>query len=417
MPLARCDRVLFLEGGRILLDAPRDAALAWLAREPARLPAAEAADARRRSGRERRRAAAVCDDVAFALRRPTGAERRLARAAARRGRRARAGRTAPGRRRSRGSRRGCSSRTDGAVERARARVATCRRTRGGTSSANASWTRSRSAVGGDRGRARAALAAVGLAGLRRPASARPLERRARAARPGLRARGRAGRARSSTSRRAASTRPARPSSPRCSGRDAGAPGDARRHARSRLRRRGRPTARCALGADGSRCMPRPSALGRGGMRLAAAAWAALVARPGRAGAPARGDRARSYRERRGSRRARPRRKELALVATLAAVAAAGRVLFAAGAGRAAGDGDRGRGRRRARRRARASRPARSAALASNFFLGPGHVDALADARLGQHAAPPAACSRPLLRDRSAFAAACCFVLGFAFQRP
>src|SRR5205085_4065391 len=30
-PLAHVDRVLFMDGGRILLDAPRDEALAWLA--------------------------------------------------------------------------------------------------------------------------------------------------------------------------------------------------------------------------------------------------------------------------------------------------------------------------------------------------------------------------------------------------
>jgi energy-coupling factor transport system ATP-binding protein len=37
--LARCDRVLFLEGGELVLDAPRDEALAWLARyRPAYLP-------------------------------------------------------------------------------------------------------------------------------------------------------------------------------------------------------------------------------------------------------------------------------------------------------------------------------------------------------------------------------------------
>jgi energy-coupling factor transport system ATP-binding protein len=40
MPLERCDRVLFLEGGRILLDAPRENALAWLAaNRPGYLPA------------------------------------------------------------------------------------------------------------------------------------------------------------------------------------------------------------------------------------------------------------------------------------------------------------------------------------------------------------------------------------------
>ncbi|MEK6275475.1 MAG: ATP-binding cassette domain-containing protein [Actinomycetota bacterium] len=40
MPLERCDRVLFLESGRILLDAPREDALKWLAaNRPGYLPA------------------------------------------------------------------------------------------------------------------------------------------------------------------------------------------------------------------------------------------------------------------------------------------------------------------------------------------------------------------------------------------
>ena len=39
MPLERCDRVLFLEGGRVLLDAPRAQALDWLAaNRPGYLP-------------------------------------------------------------------------------------------------------------------------------------------------------------------------------------------------------------------------------------------------------------------------------------------------------------------------------------------------------------------------------------------
>src|SRR4029453_19207597 len=33
LPLERCDRVLFLEGGRLLLDAPHDEALEWLAEQ------------------------------------------------------------------------------------------------------------------------------------------------------------------------------------------------------------------------------------------------------------------------------------------------------------------------------------------------------------------------------------------------
>ena len=39
LPLERCDRVLFLEGGRLLLDAPRDPGLDWLAaHRPGYLP-------------------------------------------------------------------------------------------------------------------------------------------------------------------------------------------------------------------------------------------------------------------------------------------------------------------------------------------------------------------------------------------
>ena len=33
LPLERCDRVIFLDGGRVVLDAPRDEALSWLAAE------------------------------------------------------------------------------------------------------------------------------------------------------------------------------------------------------------------------------------------------------------------------------------------------------------------------------------------------------------------------------------------------
>ena len=44
LPLERCDRVLFLEGGRILLDAPREPALDWLAaNRPGYLPGEAAA--------------------------------------------------------------------------------------------------------------------------------------------------------------------------------------------------------------------------------------------------------------------------------------------------------------------------------------------------------------------------------------
>ena len=39
-PLAHADRVLFMERGRIVLDAPRDEALAWLAANRPLLPAA-----------------------------------------------------------------------------------------------------------------------------------------------------------------------------------------------------------------------------------------------------------------------------------------------------------------------------------------------------------------------------------------
>ena len=68
---------LFMERGRIVLDAPRDEALAWLARAPAALPAAR-----------RRRSSAALRDVRFAYGDRVVLDGVVARGAARRGGRA-----------------------------------------------------------------------------------------------------------------------------------------------------------------------------------------------------------------------------------------------------------------------------------------------------------------------------------------
>lgn len=64
LPLARCDRVLYLEAGRVLLDAPRAEALEWLAEHRPRYLPREAAEPGSPAGRGE----TVCrlDDVAFA---------------------------------------------------------------------------------------------------------------------------------------------------------------------------------------------------------------------------------------------------------------------------------------------------------------------------------------------------------------
>jgi energy-coupling factor transport system substrate-specific component len=158
-------------------------------------------------------------------------------------------------------------------------------------------------------------------------------------------------------------------------------------------------------------MPRLAAIAAGGAAVAAAAWVALV--PDQAGFPlllaAMGllVAGAAWLET-GSGAS----KEIVLVATLAAVAAAGRVLFAAipgvqpvtvivvAAGAALG--------------ARAGFATGAlAALASNFFLGQGPWTPWQMLGWGACGLAGAALA-PLLRRRLAFAAVC-FVLGFAFS--
>ena len=105
-------------------------------------------------------------------------------------------------------------------------------------------------------------------------------------------------------------------------------------------------------------------------------------------------------------------RELAVVATLAAGAAAGRVLFAADPGRAAGDGDRDR-RRRVARPARRGGDRCARRLRLEPVPRPGNLDAAADARLGPCGAVGALLG-PALRSRWALAAVGA-VLGFAFS--
>ena len=59
-PLARADRVLFMDGGRIMLDAPRDEAIAWLAASTGR---STFRTRRRSSARVARRRFAYGDNV------------------------------------------------------------------------------------------------------------------------------------------------------------------------------------------------------------------------------------------------------------------------------------------------------------------------------------------------------------------
>ena len=168
-----------------------------------------------------------------------GSRRRLARAPAGRGRRAHR----PERRRqddAREDRRpGCWS-----PRRAKSSVtdasATCRRIPAATSSPSAPSDEASLAVGGDLVRARAALARVGLAGSRAAPSARPLERRAGAARARQRARRRADVLVLDEPTRGVDP-PRKSELAELLRRESARPRDARRHARPRLRgRRRRP---------------------------------------------------------------------------------------------------------------------------------------------------------------------------------
>ena len=323
------------------------------------------------------------------LRRTTApvARRRLARAPARRDRRAHGSERRRARRRSRSSSPGSSSPQAGASS-ARAARATCSRIRAATSSPSVPSARSRSASAATSCRARAALAAVGLAGLERrhprDLSSGERERLALAtvlvAEPDV----------------LVLDEPTRGVDP------------PRKSELAELLRAQAPTratlvvthdlvfAGDVADRESSSSSPGARACLAGRLRpvaasLAAAAWVAIDPAQAAPAAAPRGDGA----ARRGAAwlEAGPNAsKEIALVATLAAAAAAGRVLLRRRAGGAAGDGDRDRGRcgaRSARRlRDRSGRRARVELLPR-----PGALDAVADARLGRAAASAGALSR------------------------
>ena len=72
LPLEYCDRVVFLEGGRVLLDAPRDDAVRWLARNrPAYVETAPEARAGEEVDGE---VVSLLDDVSFSYGGETGVE-------------------------------------------------------------------------------------------------------------------------------------------------------------------------------------------------------------------------------------------------------------------------------------------------------------------------------------------------------
>ena len=210
-----------------------------------------------------------------------------------------------------------------------------------------------------------------------------LERRAGAARARRRARRRAGRCSSSTSRPGASTRPARPSWPSfCGVTSADRATLIVTHDLVFAGRRRRPRSSDLEAAGGCACLGSPPS-------------AALRPRsrrpPGSAIDPAQSGPAAARLRRRDCsspggawlETGPDASKEIALVATLAAAAAAGACAVRGRSGRAAGDGDHGRAP--ARRSAARAGVATGALAAPRVELlpRPGPVDAVADARLGR----------------------------------
>ena len=198
--LSFATRVLYLERGRMLLDAPRAGGdrVARGHRPAAVRRGHDRCRQRQRSVRRRRH-----DRRRMVLvRRSLGARGRLARGPPRRGRRTRRAERVrkidTGQARGRAARASTRPRAQAAVARG-----TSRRTPGATSRASARSTRSRSASAATGTRALDALDAVGLALGRRAPPARPLERRAGAARDrgGCRGRARPARPRRADARR------------------------------------------------------------------------------------------------------------------------------------------------------------------------------------------------------------------------
>ena len=261
------------------------------------------------------------------------------------------------------------------------------------------------AVNGDEQRARAALDRVGLGWADGAASARPLERRARAACP-RRGRGRrARRARSSTSRRAAST----PSGRRRSAR--GSSSTPRRGRRSSSRRT---TASCRRTVGSDFVFQKHKRLVRGralASRVAASLPAAALGarRLGGARPCPRRDRDAAGRGRRPRRRVRVARGRHRLRARPDARRDAGRPrrrgprALRADPERPAGDRDRRRLGRRARAAARLRRR-RAGRDRVELLPRPGRRTRRGRCSRGAAAACSPACSRELLRRRLAFAA-------------
>ena len=320
------------------------------------------------------------------------------------------GRTARASRRSQSSRPGCSSAQGGQCDANGPRDVP----------APGPGPVSRARAGRRRGRARSrslrvrdrALAEVGLAGLRGPASARSLERRARASRSRDRARDRARPARARRADAGHRSRAQGSSLPRCF--------EASRTPRATLvvthdgafARSGCRSNRVARRRAGGPCMrsqhrphrlPRRARRSQRGRLCDARVGARACSSPPSRSSPA---------LRRGSTAGRSRAKEITVIATLAAAAAAGRVLLApvpdvqpvtvivvaTGVALGARAGDRRR---------------RDCRVRLELLPRPGALDAVADARVGRAAARSAALIAPLLRRRIPFAVACC-LLGFAF---
>ena len=181
-----------------------------------------------------------------------------------------------------------------------------------------------------------------------------------------------------------------------------APRDARRHARPRLRGRGRRPRRLDRAGAGARALPRLAAFGALAAALAAAAWTALD--PADAALALLLVARRADRRRRGLARERPRLEQGARPGRHARRRGRrGPRAVRGGPERAAGDRDRGRRGRRARpARGRRRRRARRARL--ELLPRPGRVHAVADARLGslrpRSAGSPRRCCAAACRSRS-----------------
>ena len=396
-PLARADRVLFVDEGRhrARRAARRGARRGCAANRPLYLPHTSETRLQRCATSASPTATASCSTAS----RWRCAAARSSRSPARTG----SGKTTLGQ----ASRPGSLEPTTGEVEHAPAGFLDAG-SRPPPGHASACSTRSRSAPTSER--ARAALGHRRPGGLRRAPPARPVGRRARAPRPRRGAGDRAATCWCSTSRPAVSTPSARTSSPGCC-----AP---------RLRVAGtlvithdlvwaaevadRVITLDPAGGSCMRSVPEPDSCCR-----VACCWSrpcsCTTTRWRRCWAAPRSSPAvlAWFESGPGSTR------ELTLVATLGAAAAAGRVALRGGAGRAAGHRDRDRRRRRAGARARASARARSprSRRTSSSARESGRRSRCS---AGPRAARSARCSAPLLATGTCSPRVAA-VLGFAFS--